>query len=81
MVRGAWMAQLVERLSDFSSGHDLGVRELAPCIGLAAVSAEPALGPLSSFSLHLPHLCVRTLSLKTKRLKKWVMVSIGGLLI
>ena len=34
--------------SDFSSGHDLRVCEFKPNIGLAAVSEEPALDPLSS---------------------------------
>ena len=34
--------------SDFVSGDDLSVCEFEPCIGLAAVSAEPASDPLSS---------------------------------
>ena len=34
-------------MSDFGSGHDLTVREFKPCIGLCAVSAEPASDPLS----------------------------------
>ena len=31
----------VGQVSDFGSGHDLRVPEFEPCIGLAAVSAEP----------------------------------------
>ena len=42
------MAQLVECPTlDFSSGHDLTVRELEPHVGLCAVSAKPALDPLA----------------------------------
>ena len=37
--------------SDFGSGHDLAVHEFEPHIGLAAVSTEPTLDPLS------PSLC------------------------
>ena len=39
--RGAWVAQSVKRLSDFSSGHDLKVPEFEPHIGLCADSSEP----------------------------------------
>ena len=41
--RGTWVAQSVKHLTlDFSSGHDLTVREFKPCIGLHAGRAEPA---------------------------------------
>ena len=36
--RGAWVAQLVKRLS---SGHDLSVRGFKPCVGLCADSSKP----------------------------------------
>ena len=49
---GAWVVQSVQRQTlDFSSGHDLTVCELEPCIGLCADSMEPAWG---SVSLSLP---------------------------
>ena len=41
---GAWVAHLVKRLT---SGHDLVVRGFEPHIRVSAVSAEPALAPLS----------------------------------
>ena len=51
---GAWVAQSVEPpTSKFRSGRDLTVPEFEPCIWLSAVSAEPALDPLSS-SLSAP---------------------------
>ena len=50
----------VSLASNFSSGHDLTVHEFEPCIGLAAVSTEPASDPLSPFSL--PHPRSRCLS-------------------
>ena len=53
---GAWVAQSVE--CPTSSGHDLTIREFGPGIGLTAVSAEPALDPLSP-SLCPSHLCSR----------------------
>ena len=35
-LRGAWVAQLVKRQTfDFSSGHDLTVREFEPTLGFA----------------------------------------------
>ena len=41
--RGAWVAQLVERLTlDFSSGHDLMVHEFKSRIWLCTDSEEPA---------------------------------------
>ena len=41
--RGAWVAQLVKRLTpDFGSGHDLTVCEIEPRVGLCADSVEPA---------------------------------------
>ena len=46
--RGTWVAQSVKRLTlDFQSGHDLGVCEFEPHIGLHADSAEPAWDSLS----------------------------------
>ena len=40
--RGTWVAQSVQPLTfDFSSGHDLRVHELKPCIGLCTDSTEP----------------------------------------
>ena len=40
---GAWVAQLVERLSlDLSSGHDLMVCGIKPHIGLCTESVESA---------------------------------------
>ena len=47
-------------MADFGSGHDLVVCEFEPHIGLLAVSAEPALGPLSP-SLSAPPLLVLSL--------------------
>ena len=37
----------VGQVSDFGSGHDLKVCEFEPRVGLSAVSAKPALDPLS----------------------------------
>ena len=48
---------------------DLAVRELEPHIRLGAVSAEPALDPLSP-SLSAPHLCIPSLSLSLINIKK-----------
>ena len=48
---------------DFGSGHDLMVRELEPCFGLSAVTAEPDSDPLSPSLSALPLL---SLSLKNK---------------
>ena len=57
--RGAWVAQLVGRLTlDFSSGHDLTVREFEPHTGLCADNAEPAWDSLSLPSLSVPALFV-----------------------
>ena len=43
MSRGSWVAESFERRTlDFSSGHDLMVREFKPCIGLCADVMEPA---------------------------------------
>ena len=53
--------------SNFSSGHDLTVPEFEPCIGLCAVSAEPALDPLTpSLSAPHPFACSLSPSLKNK---------------
>ena len=63
---GAWVVQLVERPTlDFSSGHDLTVREIKPCMGLCADTVEPAWDSLFSLcpSPAWTHLCVFSLSL------------------
>ena len=40
---GTWVAQAVKHPAlDFSSGHDLMVGEIEPCVGLCADSAKPA---------------------------------------
>ena len=45
---GAYVAQSVKCLTlDFSSGHDLAVRETEPCVELYADSGEPAWDSLS----------------------------------
>ena len=45
---GAWVAQSVKHpILDFSSGHDLMVREVELYIGLQANRAEPAYDSLS----------------------------------
>ena len=45
------MAQSVEHLAlDFSSGHDLTVHEIEPCIWLHTNRVEPAWGSLSPSS-------------------------------
>ena len=42
-MRGAWVAQLVKRLTlDFSSSHDLMVHGIEPYVGLYDDSMEPA---------------------------------------
>ena len=47
-IRGTWVAQLVKRLTlGFGSGHDLTVCGIKPCVGLHALSAEPAWDSLS----------------------------------
>ena len=64
------MAQSVNP-SDFGSGRDLMVREVEPCMGLSAVSTEPASDPLFPH-LSGPLLLVLFLFLKLniKKLKK-----------
>ena len=58
------MARSVERPTlDFSSGHDLTVRELESCIALCVNSAEPVWDSLSP-SLSAPAPLVFSLSLK-----------------
>ena len=64
------MAQSVRHLTlDFSSGHDLTVREIEPLVGLHADSTEPAWDSPSPSLLslplpsHLPHMLARALSL------------------
>ena len=60
--KGAWMAQLSIRC-DFSSGHNLIVRELEPHLRLFADSAEPAWDSLfSSLSTPPPFVCALSLS-------------------
>ena len=55
--RGTWVAQLVERLTpDFSSGHDLKVREFKP-----RKEGGDSLS-LSLYSSPLPHACMLYLS-------------------
>ena len=66
MNPGAWVAQSVKHPTlDFSSDHDLMVREIKPCIRLHADTAKPAWDSLS-----LPFLCLSlSLSLKINKLK------------
>ena len=55
------MAESVKHLTlDFSSGHDLTVRESEPCIRFHTVSVEPAWDSLSP-SLTLHHLKINKL--------------------
>ena len=56
-------------MSDFSSGHDLTVREFEPHIGLTAVSPELAWDPLSS-PLSAPPQLAHALSLTKINIKK-----------
>ena len=66
-MRGTWVAQLVEHPPNFTSGHDLTVHEFKPHIGLAAVSTEPTLDPVSPISLcPSPPPLLLMLSLKNK---------------
>ena len=72
MRRGTWVAQLVKRLTlDFSSGHDLIVREFQPHIRLCIDSEEPV-GDSLSFHLSLPLPCSCSLALSEKTLKRGV---------
>ena len=66
---GTWVAQLVKRLTlDFSSGHDLTVREIEPRVGLCADTVEPAWDSRSfPLSLPLPHSCSLSPPLKKKK--------------
>ena len=74
-IWGAWVAQSVERLSNFGSGHDLTVHEFEPCMGLCADSSEPGayFGFCVSLSLSDPPptltLCL-SLSLSKINIKK-----------
>ena len=52
-------------MSDFGSGRDLAVRGFEPHVGLSAVSAERALGPLSP-SVSAPAPLALSLFLKNK---------------
>ena len=59
-LQGAWVAQSVKCPTlDFSSGHDLPVHEIEPCVRLCADSAEPA---WDSLPLSLSLLCWHSLS-------------------
>ena len=63
---GAWVPQSVKCLPlDFSSGYDLTVCEMEPCIRLCIDSAEPAWEAWDSLSpsLSAPPLLVLTLPL------------------
>ena len=63
---GAWVAQSLKRLTlDFGSGHDFMVHEFESCVGLCAVSVEPAWDSLSLFLCWSP-----TSPLKINELKK-----------
>ena len=62
---GTWVAQSVKRLT-FISGHDLTVREFEPYMGLSAVSAQPALDPLSP-SLSAPPLLTLACALSDRK--------------
>ena len=67
-VWGAWVAQSVERLTlGFSSGHDLTVYELEPCVGLGAEGTEPAWDSLSPSLLPLPLPCSTSLCLSLSK--------------
>ena len=70
--RGAWVAQLVKRLTlDFSSDYDLTFLEFEPLSRLCADSVEPAWNCLSpSLSLSLPCSCSLALSQNKQTLKK-----------
>ena len=65
---GAWVAELVKRLTlDFSSGHDLGIHEIEPLIGLHADSTEAAWDSLSpALSLSALLLFILSFSLNNK---------------
>ena len=65
--RGAWVVQSVER-PNFSSGHDLTVREFEPCVRLCADSSEPGacFRFCVSLSLSDPPLFMLCLSLSQK---------------
>ena len=73
--RGAWVAQLVKCLNlDFSSGHDLMVHGIKPCIWLCADSMEPAWVLSPPLSLPLPYVRCHlfSLSLSLSLSKKWI---------
>ena len=60
-LRGTWAAQSVK--CDFSSGHDLTVREFKPHMGLSALSTEPTSDPPLSLPLPPTHRLSLSLSL------------------
>ena len=51
-------------VTNFSSGHDLTVREFEPYMGLSAVSTEPTSDPLSHRPLSAPPLIALSVSQK-----------------
>ena len=65
-IQGAWVAQLVKRLTlGFGSGHDLVVGEFEPRVRFCVDSTEPAWNSLSlslSLSLSAPPLLTFFLS-------------------
>ena len=64
-VWGTWVAQSVECLTlDLSSGHDLTLREVEPCIGLCPDGTEPAWDSVS------PSLCPFLLVLSLSKINK-----------
>ena len=65
---GTWVTHLVKCLTpDFGSSHDITVREIEPCGGFCAHSAEPTWDFLSSsFSPPPVHSLVLSLSLSNK---------------
>ena len=68
-VWGAWVAQLVNRLSlDFGSGHDLMVHQMETCVRFCADSmVEPGWDSLLSPSLSAPPLLMLSLFLKINK--------------
>ena len=68
-VAGApgWLSWL--SISDFSSGHDLIIREFKPCVGLCADSSEPGACFRFCVSLCLCSSPAHTLSLLPSKIK------------
>ena len=87
-LRGSWVGQSVKHPTlDFSSGHDLTVREFKPCIRLYAGGMEPAwdslspsicLSPAHSLSLSLSlSLSHKNKSINWKNVKEIVVIWTG----